>query len=81
MDGIVEEIKVIYWKWLSLCGLKPSPYMFYEWSLSAGNCFNLLGNGACSHCLLIGWFVWILRGCVFFVGTTLAIFGLMDGYC
>lgn len=64
----IVEIKVIYWKW----------------SLSAGNCFNLLGNGACSHCLLIGWFVWILRGCVFFVDTTLAYVrsdGWMTGCC
>ncbi|MCI03235.1 hypothetical protein A2U01_0024271, partial [Trifolium medium] len=35
---IVEEIKVLSWKW-SLVRLKSSPCMFYEWTWDPGDCF------------------------------------------
>jgi hypothetical protein len=35
---IVEEIKVLSWKW-SLVRLKSAPCMFYEWTWDPGDCF------------------------------------------
>jgi hypothetical protein len=37
--GIVEEIKVLTWKW-SIDRLKIPPCMFYEWTWNPGDCFS-----------------------------------------
>jgi hypothetical protein len=36
---VVEEIKVISWKWSMDC-LKISPCLFYEWCWNPGDCFK-----------------------------------------